>query len=335
MRILTPTGNQLSRSFKRKVDAEAWERSQRTDMRRREWIDPRSGDITLSAWLEEVEATKINVAESTRQTRAHVSKHIVRHLGAWPIGDLTAEAVQRWIGDIEAGPATVHKASAILSEAMSLAVARGRIVRSPMVKIKLPTLPAVDHRYLTEDELAALADAIAERYRIFVVLGAGLGLRPGETLDLQWRDIDARRRTVTVRGTKTAGSRRTIRIPPPIADELAAHRDRYPHITQIVHNKAGRPVMLNNLRGRQFKRAVADSVGEPMRPHDLRHTHVALLIAEGMHAKGIADRLWHSSIRTTMDTYGHLLDAVEADVVDRLFTTWPKSGPRQDEARPG
>lgn len=333
MRVLTPTGRQVSRSFKRKVDAEAWERAQRTDMRRREWVDPRSGDITLSAWLAEVEASKVNIAESTRQTRAHMTKHIIRHLGDWPIGNLTAEAIQRWVSQVDRAPATVHKAHAILSEAIALAVARGRIVRNPMVKIELPRIPPSDHRYLTDEEVRFLADSIDPRYRIFVMAGAYAGLRPGETLALEWRDIDANRRTVAVRGTKTAASRRTIRLPAVLVDELARHRSAYPNVRWVVHNTAGRTVLLNNLRGRQFARAVAASVGEPMRPHDLRHTHVALLIAEGMHAKGIADRLGHTSIRTTMDTYGHLLDGVEADVVDRLgmAQTWPKT----TDARPG
>jgi integrase len=45
-----------------------------------------------------------------------------------------------------------------------------------------------------------------------------------------------------------------------------------------------------------------------IRFYDLRHTHASLLIAEGVHPKKIAERLGHSSIKLTMDTYGHLFE---------------------------
>jgi integrase len=45
-----------------------------------------------------------------------------------------------------------------------------------------------------------------------------------------------------------------------------------------------------------------------MRPHDLRHTHVALLIAAGEDPYVISRRLGHASIRTTYDVYGHLFE---------------------------
>jgi hypothetical protein len=52
--------------------------------------------------------------------------------------------------------------------------------------------------------------------------------------------------------------------------------------------------------------AVDASVGKPCTFHDLRHTHAALLIAQGEHPKVIQERLGHASIKTTLDTYGHL-----------------------------
>jgi integrase len=44
-----------------------------------------------------------------------------------------------------------------------------------------------------------------------------------------------------------------------------------------------------------------------MRFHDLRHTHVGLLIAAGVHPKASQARLGHASITTTLNTYGHLM----------------------------
>ena len=56
--------------------------------------------------------------------------------------------------------------------------------------------------------------------------------------------------------------------------------------------------------------------------HDLRHTHAALLIAQGEHPKVIQERLGHASIRTTLDTYGHLFSGLDEAAAERLDATW-------------
>lgn len=61
-----------------------------------------------------------------------------------------------------------------------------------------------------------------------------------------------------------------------------------------------------------------DSVGEPTRPHDLRLTHVALLIAAGEDPYVISQRRGHASIRTTYDIYGHLLEGRDRQAADAL-----------------
>lgn len=59
------------------------------------------------------------------------------------------------------------------------------------------------------------------------------------------------------------------------------------------------------------------------RVHDLRHTHVSMLIAEGIPLPAISRRLGHASITTTMDRYGHLMPDMDDDInaaVDRVLT---------------
>ena len=68
--------------------------------------------------------------------------------------------------------------------------------------------------------------------------------------------------------------------------------------------------------------AVRASVGDPCTFHDLRHTHAALLIAQGEHPKVIQERLGHASIKTTLDTYGHLFDGLDEAAADRLDELW-------------
>jgi integrase len=62
-----------------------------------------------------------------------------------------------------------------------------------------------------------------------------------------------------------------------------------------------------------FDRRVARSGLPRIRFHDLRHSHVAHLIAAGVHARVISERVGHASVSFTLDRYGHLLPNLQSD----------------------
>ena len=62
-----------------------------------------------------------------------------------------------------------------------------------------------------------------------------------------------------------------------------------------------------------------------MRFHDVRHSHVALLIEQGVHPAVIASRLGHTSVRTVFDVYGHLYEGLDRDAADTLTSPWETS----------
>jgi integrase len=47
--------------------------------------------------------------------------------------------------------------------------------------------------------------------------------------------------------------------------------------------------------------------------HDLRHSYAAWMVEQGVHPKRPQERLGHTSIRTTLDTYGHLMPTLESE----------------------
>ena len=87
----------------------------------------------------------------------------------------------------------------------------------------------------------------------------------------------------------------------------------------------GGPIRPHNFRRRVWKPAVEDSIGDPCPFHSLRHTHVAVLVAQGDHPKTIQGRLGHSSIKVTLDEYGHLFEGLDQDVADKLDAAWRES----------
>lgn len=107
-------------------------------------------------------------------------------------------------------------------------------------------------------------------------------------------------------------------IPSTIADLIGAHIGMFHSKNTVFSSSDGGPLRRSNFRRRQWLPAVRESVGEPCRFHDLRHSHVALLIRSGEHPKTIASRLGHTSVRTVLDVYGHLFDGLDEAAAERL-----------------
>ena len=119
---------------------------------------------------------------------------------------------------------------------------------------------------------------------------------------------------------KTAASRRTVALPGSLVSVLRDHLSAWPAVGNglVFTGAEGKPMRRTNFRRRAWGPAVAASVGEPCRFHDLRHSHAAMLIAQGEHQKTIQSRLGHASISTTLDTYGHLMEGLDQAAAERL-----------------
>ena len=108
--------------------------------------------------------------------------------------------------------------------------------------------------------------------------------------------------------TKTPASVRSITISAVIADILADHLERFGGRGPdglVFPNRAGNPIISSSFWANYFSPALRRAE-LACRFHDLRHTSVALAIAEGAHPKAIQTRMGHSSINVTLDRYGHL-----------------------------
>ena len=107
-----------------------------------------------------------------------------------------------------------------------------------------------------------------------------------------------------------------------LVDVLAAHLATHSDGSGLIFSApSGGPIRRNSFHRRIWLAAVEASVGRPCTFHDLRHSHAALLIAQGEHPKVIQERLGHASIKTTLDTYGHLVEGLDEAAADRLEAT--------------
>ena len=335
-RYRAPNGRTRSKTWDRKTDAEKWLRAELGRRDRHEWIDPAMSKTTFADWLPRWEATRGNLAASTLAMQASLLKnHVEPWFGNWPLGAVTPTDMQAFVADLGAkglSASTVRQCYSIAKRVFDTATDAGLIVRTPARGVILPRLPDQEMRFLTRGEVDDLA-AAADGYRALVLTAAYTGARFGELAALQIGPLDLLRRRLVVvhtlsdvrgelslKAPKTAASRRRIALPRFLCAVLSEHLAEVPAGDDrfVFQAPLGGPLRRSNFRRRVWLPAVRHSVGEPMRFHDLRHTHVALLIAQGEHPKTIQSRLGHASISTTLGTYGHLFEGLDEAAADRL-----------------
>jgi integrase len=302
------------------------------------YVNPEQGKVAFRVWSADVMTSRINLRDSTRARDEACMQSLILPV----FGDVPLEAIQP--GDIQAfvsglvkggyAAATVRKAYQLVSNVLSAAVNEGVLARSPARGVNLPPMVREEMRFLSPGQIRELAEAIHPRYSALVMTAGYSGLRFGELAALKSGRVDFRDGTLSVVETlgyvaghlvtgppKTTAARRTVALPRFLVDVLEQHMGMFPGDDDSVFSSSGGgPIRASNFRRRYWQPAVEASVGALMRFHDLRHSHVAILIDQNTHPKVIAQRLGHTSVRTVLDVYGHLLQGLDRGVADQLET---------------
>ena len=164
------------------------------------------------------------------------------------------------------------------------------------------------------------------------------GLRSGELAGLQWGDLDVNGRFLIVRRnivlgkimpTKTGKVRRVdvsdallealIDLRRKQREELLAEgKNELPLDRWIFANEESRPPDMQNLKKRHFHKCLQKAGLRRIRFHDLRHTFASLLLQNRESLAYVRDQLGHSSIKMTVDVYGHLVPGSNRQAVNKL-----------------
>ena len=251
-------------------------------------------------------------------------------------------------GMLEKGlsPRTVRYAHAILSSALKQAVKWQILSVNPASMADLPQNHRKEMKALSPEEAQRfLSAAKDDKWYVIFSLAITTGMRPEEYLGLQWKDIDFNKATATVQRAlvwkrkgggwslqepKTSKSRRTIPLPTSVLNELKIHRKRqleermslgqaYQNSDFVFATEIGTPILTSNLTRRHYKPILKKAdLSEKIRLYDLRHTCATLLLSAGISPKVIAERLGHSTIVLTLDTYSHVLPSMQEDATNEL-----------------
>ena len=258
-----------------------------------------------------------------------------------PLGRLPADEIENWLNDeVAAGvaPSSVHRHYRLLRRMLQVAVQKQKLQANPCDRVEPPRVPKTEMTFLTWEQAVDLAEAHQERYRALIYLAVDSGMRWSELIGLRRARVDLDRhkgarhraddpaegRQVAPQGAEDAGigplhhhvgrdGRATCRP----RRLLRPRRSGRAGIRQQV----GSPLISSSFWQHHFSKGL-QAAGVSCRFHDLRHTSVALAIAEGAHPKAIQTRMGHSTINVTLDRYGHLFpeldEAIATSFGDRL-----------------
>lgn len=245
---------------------------------------------------------------------------------------------------IEAGLSaqTVLHFHRVLHEALKQAVRWQLLARNPADAVEPPKIQRKEMKIIAREDVEQLLEACSGSiFYMPVLLAVCTGMRRGEILALQWGDIDLDAGYLSVcrsleqtkeglayKEPKTDRSRRRIDLPDLAVRALRKHKgeqaqlkllqgEGYQDNGLVCCQDDGWPIPPDYLSD-IFRFKVKAAGLEHIRFHDLRHTHATILLQEGVHAKVVSERLGHSNIGITLDTYSHVIPTMQAEAARTL-----------------
>lgn len=241
---------------------------------------------------------------------------------------------------------TVKATRRYLSMCFDQAIRSGLLVKNVVKDTRPIKLVKKDIMPLDREQAAALtniAKSTGEMQHIAILLALSTGMRLGELFGLKWDCVDMNKGVIQVvralvtsksgqlfQEPKTAASRRKIPLPADVTRELRKYKkwqdwqrhlmgDKWEENDLVLANNYGRVVDTSNFTSRYFKAMLVQAgVDRSVKFHDLRHTHATLLLLQGVNVKVVAERLGHTSIKMTLDTYSHVLPDMQEAAVKAL-----------------
>lgn len=282
---------------------------------------------TLDAYLSEWLVAQRHLRPSTRRSYAgHVRLHIAPLLGGIPLAQLAPRDVRRLIEGMERKgrkPGTIRLVLATLSAALQAAVDERTLPDNAARGVKRPLLNREPVRALTNDEADRIIDAVRGTWiERPVRVWLGSGLRRGEVLGLDQRDLALDAGFVRVRVSKT-----TIRAVPVSDDAVAALREALVHAPR---NGADDPVFFGVRGNSKYARMPADSISHALprileraglarlTPHALRHGAATIMLTGGASMRAIAEQLGHKNPAITARIYAHVVPESQRAAVSLL-----------------
>jgi integrase len=320
------------------------------------------GKTTLREYLERWLKDYVwpNLAPRTAEGyESIIRQHLIPQLGNITLTQLKPEHLQKYYSEIlcsgrcksasSLSAQTVRHHHTALHKALQTAVEWGLLSRNVADAVRPPRAERPEMHTWGEDDISHFLEATKNTpYYALFYTALFTGMRRSELLALRWQDIDfilsqvyvsrslhqLRDGNFVFRSPKTAKGRRTVALPPSAILVLNEHREKQ-ELERAMLGKLltdddlvfshldGKPIRPNTIT-RAWTTLATRAGLKVIRLHDARHTHASIMLKQGIHPKIVQERLGHSSIAITLDTYSHVspgLQEAAAKRFDDAFNT--------------
>ena len=313
------------RGFATKREAEEWLRNflitQKAD------FDMKFEDF----WKMYCADMETRLREHTMRTKKYIVElKILPYFGNKRVNDITAADIRQWQNElIKMGysPTYLKTINNQLSAIFNYAVRYYDLKSNPCVKAgSMGKSKAEEMDFWTGEEFRKFIDSVMNK-RLSYMTFYWTGMRMGELLALNSKDIDLEKRTISITKSyqrlgkkdvitppKTPKSKRVITIPEFLAADIKDYMDS---LYDLQENDRLFPITKYYLE-HEMQRGIKESGVKRIRVHDLRHSHASMLIELGFSPLEIANRLGHEKVETTLNTYAHLYPNKQTKLAERL-----------------
>lgn len=271
--------------------------------------------------------------------------HLIPNLGSIPLVQLRTEHLQKHYNSmIKVGLSarTIRYHHVILHKALQTAIKWGLVSRNAANGVDLPKARRSEMQTWDESELNQFLEAAkGTQYYALFYTALYTGMRRSELLALRWQDIDfvygqiyinrsmhqLKDKSYIFTAPKSEKSRRTIALPPSAFLVMESyHKAKETECLMIgtvlndsdlVFSTLGKPLRPNTV-SRAWAMLAAKAGIKVIRLHDARHTHASLMLKQGIHPKVVQERLGHSTISITLDTYSHVAPGLQEAAAKRF-----------------
>ena len=321
------------RGFATKREAQAWEHE--VMLKQNSKLD-----MTFASFFELYEADKKQrVKESTWESKSHVIRtKILPYFGNRKIAEIEAKDIIAWQNELMAY--RDEKGKPYSADYLKTIHAQLTAIFNHAVNYyNLPCNPArqagsmgkevpKEMKFWTKEQYLKFAEAMMDKPRSYYAFEMlyWTGIREGELLALTPADFEFEKQTVRINKTyhrmkkqdiitspKTAKSNRIVVMPEFLCEEM---RDYFQMYYSLAPDQRIFPFSKSYLK-HEMERGCKETGVPVIRIHDLRHSHVSLLIHMGFTALAIGNRVGHEAEKITY-RYAHLFPTVQTEMANKL-----------------
>ncbi len=295
----------------------------------------------LNTWLQDY--CKPSLSPRTFQLYSYICRvHIIPAIGKITLTELKPQHLQKLYSEkLSSGLSsrTVQICHVTVHKALKNAVRINLLSRNVSDSVDKPKIQRPEMHPMTETDLGRFLEAAkqGEYYALFYTY-LFTGMRRSELLAVRWSDVDLLdmqisvsrtmqylngvKNHVTFKEPKSKKSRRLIALSPSTVFVLREHLNtqenmreslNLSHMTEndlVFSHWDGSPMLPDSITHAWIK-LVRKCGLEGIRLHDARHTHATIMLKQGVHPKIVQERLGHSTISTTLDTYSHVAPGLQ------------------------